>query len=131
MDYKVVEGLWLDFKSLGKKIYCIVFKGGGDELVSIYGLPGNVNIYTGEITEIGDEYFEHNINTFPGLSGSIVFLLDQDQPLCLAERDYEKAIGVHAGYKSGLGKNIAFKLVRKSLWQKCFGLLRSIKCSRS
>ena len=109
----------------------------GIELSDIYGEPNEVNIYTGEITGVGEDYFEHNINTFPGLSGAIVFLLDQEQPEYVSREDYKKAIGVHVGHKAVLKQNIAFKLAvetsvetpikqqQKSWWQKCFGCLRS------
>jgi hypothetical protein len=46
-----------------------------DELRQIYGLQGRVNIYTGQITNVspGKEAFEHNINTFRGCSGAVIF----------------------------------------------------------
>jgi hypothetical protein len=82
----------------------------GVHLEDIFGQPRNVMIFTGGITEVGSEYFEHDINTFPGCSGAIVFLLDNRQPAFVSRDDYKKAIGVHVGYKPGLRTNIAFML---------------------
>ena len=86
------------------------------ELEAIYGLTDQVNIYTGEIKDISPDgrAFEHDINTFRGCSGAIVFLLDQGQiDNGVIPDDYGKAIAVHAGGKymgAGELRNIAFKL---------------------
>jgi len=50
------------------------------EIEKIYGKPGMVNIYTGEITYVGPQHIEYTINAFTGCAGAIVFLLDVDQP---------------------------------------------------
>lgn len=87
-----------------------------DELEEIYGLYNQVNIYTGQIKSVSPDgrAFEHDINTFCGCSGAIVFLLDRDQDdNGVIPDDYGKAIAVHAGGKhTGPGeiRNIAFKL---------------------
>lgn len=53
-----------------------------DAIKRIYGEKMRVNIYTGEITRVCEvgRCLEHDINTFAGCSGAIVFLLDQHQP---------------------------------------------------
>ena len=68
-----------------------------------YGPARSAVIQTGVVTAVygsNGEVFAHNINTYEGCSGSIIFLLDKDQPPESVERhDYGKAIGVHAaGY---------------------------------
>lgn len=90
----------------------------GIHLRDIYGELNNVMIYTGVITRVGNGYFEHDINTFLGCSGAIVFLLDMGQPAFVSSEDYKKAIGVHVGYKPELRTNIAFKLtvLKRSKW---------------
>jgi hypothetical protein len=87
-------------------------------LREVYGDPFDVNIYIGEITHVGNKYFEHNINTFPGCSGAIVFLVDRNQSALVQQRDLRKAIGVHAGFKPQLQTNIAFNLtvLKRSKW---------------
>ena len=88
--------------------------GGLDEesLKRIYGRPKNVNIYTGEILLVGDNHIEHNINSFTGCSGAVVFLLDQNQPVSVKPYDFGKAIAVHAGsHPTMMSRNLAFKLM--------------------
>ena len=87
-----------------------------DRLREIYGRENEVNVYTGQITHVapGGNAFEHNINTFAGCSGAIVFLLDRDQDgNGTIREDYSKAIAIHAGGKTiapGQVTNVAFKL---------------------
>jgi hypothetical protein len=72
------------------------------EETTYFGPPGLRIIQTGVVTGVyGDgEAFSHNINTYEGCSGAVVFLLDKDQPAeSVQEEDFGKAIGVHAvGY---------------------------------
>eukprot|EP00978_Attheya_sp_CCMP212_P008691 scaffold20426_cov47-Attheya_sp.AAC.7 len=88
-----------------------------DELRQIFGREGRVNIYTGQITNVspGKEAFEHNINTFRGCSGAVIFLLDVDQEgHGVIESDYGKAIAVHVGgdrLAGGTIVNFAFKIL--------------------
>jgi hypothetical protein len=64
-------------------------------------------IYTGKITEFHqNKAFCHDINTFKGCSGAVVFLLDVQQRL-LASMFRGKAIGIHVGGLEGEG-NLAF-----------------------
>jgi hypothetical protein len=81
------------------------------DLERIYGQPNTVNIYTGEITYVGDEHIEFDINTFTGCSGAVIFLLDQGQPASVQSCDFGKAIAVHAGAHPFLvNRNLGFKL---------------------
>lgn len=84
-----------------------------EELQRIYGPINKVNIYTGKITRVcdGGECFEHDINTFSGCSGAIVFLLDRNQDN-VPEQDYGKAIAVHVGGDEvgAIVSNFAFKI---------------------
>ena len=71
-----------------------------EELRKIFGRENRVNIYTGQITRVspGGEAFEHDINSFRGCSGAIIFLLDSDQDgYGVKSSDYGKAIAVHVG----------------------------------
>lgn len=76
-----------------------------------------MNIYTGEILRVSQDgsSFEHNINTYKGCSGALVFLLDRDQNgNGTLEADWGKAIAVHVGGKfveEGRPRNFAFKLL--------------------
>ena len=87
-----------------------------EELRQIFGTENRVNIYTGQITKVslGKKAFEHNINTFRGCSGAVIFLLDVDQEGCgVIESDYGKAIAVHVGgdrRSDGTIVNFAFKI---------------------
>lgn len=86
-----------------------------DELRLIYGRENDVNVYTGQITHVSPDgtAFEHNINTFTGCSGSVVFLLDRDQEgYSVMVEDYGKAIAVHVGGRMFRDQmtNVAFKL---------------------
>jgi hypothetical protein len=85
-------------------------------LRSVFGEPGNVNIYTGKITLTGDSHIEYDINAFTGCSGAIVFLLDRDQPSSVEQVDYGKAIAVHAGaHPTLVNRNLGFKLGQEAL----------------
>jgi hypothetical protein len=85
-----------------------------DSIQRIFGRVNQVNIYTGEITRVceGGTCFEHNVNTFAGCSGAIVFLLDRDQEAFgVVEDDYGKAIAVHVGGDDvGTVRNFAFTI---------------------
>ena len=82
------------------------------DLEGIYGRPDAVNIYTGQITLVGEKHIEYDINTFTGCSGAIVFLLDQGQPDSVDPTDYGKAIAVHSGaHPSLLDRNFGFKIL--------------------
>ena len=80
-------------------------------LHSIYGPPRQACIYTGEVTAISanGKTFTHDINTFEGCSGAVIFLLDVDQPEGFDETFEGMAVGIHSG---GLdtANNIASKL---------------------
>jgi hypothetical protein len=87
-----------------------------DDLLSVFGSPGNVNIYTGKITLMGDHHIEYDINSFTGCAGAIVFLLDENQPESVHEGDYGKAIAVHGGAHPTLtNRNLGFKLKEEHL----------------
>ena len=70
-----------------------------DDILRLFGNDYSVSIYTGEITAVSTDQkvFCHDINTFKGCSGAIVFLLDKNQDGLVEEQYYGKAIGVHAG----------------------------------
>jgi hypothetical protein len=77
----------------------------------IYGVPNVVNIYTGQITYAGEKHIEYDFNAFKGCAGSIVFLLDIDQPTSVQECDFGKAVAVHSGAHPGLAdRNYGFML---------------------
>ncbi|CAB9529189.1 expressed unknown protein [Seminavis robusta] len=65
-----------------------------------YGPARVAVIQTGVVTAVygsNREVFAHNINTYEGCSGAIIFLLDKDQsPESVGRDDHGKAIGVHA-----------------------------------
>jgi hypothetical protein len=75
----------------------------------VYGQKFQVCIYTGQVTEIStnSRTFCHNINTFEGCSGAIIFLLDRNQPDDVAAELHGMAVGINVG---GLDKesNIGF-----------------------
>ena len=90
------------------------------DMNKIYGPTRQACIYTGTVTEISanGKTFGHNINTFEGCSGAIVFLLDLYQPDDVGEAFYGLAVGVHSG---GLddNNNLAFLLrVPKNVREK-------------
>mmetsp|Transcript_46239 Transcript_46239/g.112932 ORF Transcript_46239/g.112932 Transcript_46239/m.112932 type:complete len:348 (+) Transcript_46239:31-1074(+) len=88
-----------------------------EDIQRIYGRMDQVNIYTGEITRVceGGDCFEHNINTFSGCSGALVFLLDKNQEgFGVVDQDHGKAIAVHVGgdeVGGGTVSNFAFKIL--------------------
>lgn len=69
------------------------------DLVQVYGQKFQVCIYTGEVTEISanGRTFCHNINTFEGCSGAIVFLLDRNQSDDVAAEFHGMAVGINVG----------------------------------
>lgn len=76
-----------------------------EEEKKFYGPAKVPVIQTGEVTGVygnHKEVFAHNINTYEGCSGAVIFLLDKDQPPESVEEeggDYGRAIGIHAaGY---------------------------------
>jgi hypothetical protein len=85
------------------------------DLERYYGTELSSNIQTGVITGVAGDgsFFTHDINTFKGCSGAIVFLLDKAQPSSVRETDYGKAIGVH-GAGAAEDTNVAFALHGKS-----------------
>lgn len=88
---------------------------GAKEMERYYGTEFNSNIQTGEIIGVAGDgsFFTHDINTFKGCSGAVVFLLDKNQPDSVREKDYGKAIGVH-GAAAAEDTNVAFALHGKS-----------------
>jgi hypothetical protein len=79
------------------------------DLVQLYGQKFQVCIYTGQVTKISanGRTFCHNINTFNGCSGAIIFLLDRNQPDDITAEFHGMAVGINVG---GLDKesNIGF-----------------------
>jgi hypothetical protein len=69
------------------------------DLVQVYGQKFQVCIYTGQVTEISANgwTFCHNINTFKGCSGAIIFLLDRNQSDDVAAEFYGRAVGINVG----------------------------------
>jgi hypothetical protein len=63
------------------------------QLETIFGPPNGVNIYTGEITFVGETHIEYDINSFKGC-GAVVFLLDKNQPTSVRPLDYGTAVAV-------------------------------------
>eukprot|EP00978_Attheya_sp_CCMP212_P007936 scaffold18449_cov49-Attheya_sp.AAC.4 len=80
-------------------------------LEDFYGQKLQACIYTGEATEVSSakngQTFSHNINTFEGCSGAVVFLLDQNQEIEVEEELHDMAGGVHVGGLDSTN-NIAF-----------------------
>jgi hypothetical protein len=54
-----------------------------------------VTICTGALLFVGHDYGHHDINTFGGCSGAVVFLF-LDKPEIVLPHDYGKAVTVHA-----------------------------------
>jgi hypothetical protein len=81
-------------------------------LDNIFGICGDraTNVYTREITDVGDSHIEYDTNSFEGCSGAIVFLLDKQQPEPVQETDYAYAIAVHAGAHPYYDRNLSFLL---------------------
>lgn len=59
------------------------------EPADVYGAADEVSIYTGSMTHVGKRFFAHNMNSYRGCSGAIVFLLDGENE--------GKCVGVHIG----------------------------------
>ena len=71
-----------------------------DDICRVFGPDNAASIYTGEIIRVSGDgrVIEHDINTYKGCSGAIIFLLDKRQPTGLVNsQDYGKAIAIHAG----------------------------------
>ncbi|CAB9531620.1 hypothetical protein SEMRO_3743_G350790.1 [Seminavis robusta] len=67
-----------------------------DDIERFFALPDRLNIYTGEILYVGQNFIESDINSFTVCSGAIVFLLDKNQPSSVDEADYGKAVAIHS-----------------------------------
>ena len=69
------------------------------DLDHIYGEKFQVCIYTGQVTEISanGRTFCHDINTFKGCSGAIIFLLDLNQSDDVPEDFHGRAVGINVG----------------------------------
>ena len=69
------------------------------DLIGVYGQTFQVCIYTGEVTKVSSngKTFCHDINTFKGTSGAIIFLLDQNQLDDVDEEFHGMAVGVNVG----------------------------------
>ena len=92
------------------------------QLKAIYGKPGQVNIYTGEILYVGKDFIEYNINSFTGCSGAVVFLLDVNQPDSVDQSDYGKAIAIHSGAHPVIGdRNVGFLINSHPLVEAAHG----------
>ena len=82
-------------------------------LEMVYGPKEQPCIYTGNVTEISGngKTFCHDINTFAGCSGAVVFLLDVqlDHISDVSSDLYGKAVGVHVGGLD-VNNNIGFLL---------------------
>lgn len=81
------------------------------DMDKIYGKKGGVSIYTGKVQRLSDngKTFEHDINTFRGCSGAIIFLLDvqADQ----TDQDYcGMAVGIHVGGLPSCDMNLGFTI---------------------
>jgi hypothetical protein len=61
-----------------------------------FGYADHTNIYTGEVVGVGDYHIEHNINTYCGFSGAVIFLLDNPalQQVHVDYDDFRKVIAV-------------------------------------
>jgi hypothetical protein len=106
-----------------------------EKLQTIFGYAKHINIYTGEIVGVYENRIEHNINTYTGVSGAAIFLLDNPtlQHPSVKKGDYGKVIAIHAGNKLELGRvNIAFTIGhdggrdggRVEKWRKLLDCLR-------
>lgn len=76
----------------------------GVDLTHVYGQPDEVSIYTGMITAAGEKFFTHDVNSYRGCSGALIFLLDgQTAGMC---------VGVHIGSPADIepAVNLAIKI---------------------
>ena len=91
--------------------------GSSVNLEMVYGPKEQPCIYTGKVTEISGnaKTFCHDINTFAGCSGAVVFLLLLDVPpddvSDISGELYGKAVGVNVG---GLDANNNIGFILKS-----------------
>jgi hypothetical protein len=81
------------------------------DLERYYGTDLESNIQTGTILAVSGDgsFFTHDINTYKGCSGAVVFLLDKNQPDSVHELNYGKAIAVHSGTVAH-STNVAFTI---------------------
>jgi len=78
------------------------------QLKAIYGEPGQVNVYTGEILYVRKDFIEYDINSFTGCSRAVVFLLDVG--------DYGKAVAIHSNaHPVIVDRNVSFLI--NSCWR--------------
>jgi hypothetical protein len=84
----------------------------GVDLQTYFGQPNMVHVHTGCITRVSEDnsVLEHDINTFVGCAGAIVFLLDQNQNGLVDSRHFGKSIAVHVGGESTINRNFAFRI---------------------
>eukprot|EP00978_Attheya_sp_CCMP212_P022339 scaffold66596_cov72-Attheya_sp.AAC.2 len=84
-------------------------------LEQVYGGKFRVCIYTGQVTEVSanGQTFCHDINTFKGCSGAIIFLLDKNQSSDVAAEFHGRAVGINVG---GLDEdnNLGFLIVNNN-----------------
>jgi hypothetical protein len=69
------------------------------DLVQVYGQKVQACIYTGQVTEISanGRTFCHDINTFNGCSGAIIFQLDRNQSDDVVAEFHGRAVGINVG----------------------------------
>jgi hypothetical protein len=81
-----------------------------------YGPKFQVCIYTGQVTKISanGQTFCHNINTFEGCSGAIIFLLDRNQYDDVAAEFHGRAFGINVGGLD-MDSNFGFLINKNSL----------------
>eukprot|EP00545_Synedropsis_sp_CCMP1620_P012046 CAMPEP_0119012652 /NCGR_PEP_ID=MMETSP1176-20130426/7155_1 /TAXON_ID=265551 /ORGANISM="Synedropsis recta cf, Strain CCMP1620" /LENGTH=343 /DNA_ID=CAMNT_0006965653 /DNA_START=50 /DNA_END=1081 /DNA_ORIENTATION=+ len=78
------------------------------KITPIFGEAGP-HLYVGSVTKVGEDHFEHDINTFGGCSGALIVLLEGDSDLVLPT-DIGCAIAVHVGHHPGMIGNLGIKL---------------------
>jgi hypothetical protein len=82
-----------------------------EQFHKIHGPVNSVNVYTGKVTAVGEDYIAYDINTFKGFSGALVFLTDgAEQSASVHEGDLGKVIAVHSGYSYGATSNFGFMI---------------------
>ena len=108
-DFKIEKGqkigicVWRSKDRISDEVEGTTGKLSEEEEKKFYGPARVPVILTGEVKAVyGDrrQVFAHNINTYAGCSGAIIFLLDKDQPPeSVQDIDWGLAIGVQAaGY---------------------------------
>lgn len=108
-DFKIEKGqkigicIWRNEDRIMNDVEDSTGQLGEAEERKFYGPAKVAVIQTGVVTAVYGskrEVFAHNINTYEGCSGAIIFLLDKDQsdqsPESVEKDDKGKAIGVHA-----------------------------------